>query len=418
VPRLSASASEAANEGPATGNKVLVREGDLIADRYRLVEKIGSGGMGEVWRARHRELHNDVAIKLATRAASSDMCERLLSRFRFEAQVSAQLSRDCEHLVAVHDVGSHEGVAYSVMEYVPGASLDSLIVEHGRVGVERMADVVEQLAVALEAAHAAGIWHRDIKPANILVGARNGRDFVKLADFGVAKAIEVRLDVDTPHTTEWGILVGTPTYMSPEQIAGITLDARSDLWSLAVCAYEALTGDPPFDDDRELQELLVAIATQPFVPPSQRAELPATLDRWFERALNKKPEERFGSAREMAAAFREALAPPRKRRMPPRWTLAVIVVLAAAAIAVGLSLGRNDGEDAPASVTHNEPTPAPPRPESTATERAPTRTTAPTPPSANPGASNPMPKQPSKPASSAAPSPSSSGYAYDDAETL
>jgi serine/threonine-protein kinase len=310
------------------------RAGALIGSRYRLETLLGTGAMGEVWRARHEELDTVVAIKLANRAGG--LSEGLLERFRFEAQVSAQLGKDSGHVVAVHDAGRHRSVPFLAMEYVPGTSLERLLEQTGPLAPTRLAAMIDQLAEALAAAHARGILHRDIKPANVLVtSGRNGSDLVKLADFGIAKALGRTIDLDMPRTTQGGVLVGTPVYVSPEQVAGAVLDERSDLWSLGVCAYEALTGVVPFESD-DLTDLLLHIAARKHAPPSEHAPLAPAIDAWFERALAKKARDRFASAAEMAAAFRAAVEASAARHPRRRWPLAVAVsalALGAAAVA-------------------------------------------------------------------------------------
>jgi eukaryotic-like serine/threonine-protein kinase len=411
VPRHTANATDPA-EGhePASEPKPLGRIGALIAKRYRLESLVGTGAMGEVWRARHEELHTEVAVKLANRLSNEELAERMLERFRFEAQVTAQLSRHTDHVVAVQDAGRHRDVPFLAMEYVPGITLAKAIDRERTLEPERMAAILDQLTKALDVAHERGIWHRDIKPANIMLTPRtDGSEMVKLADFGVAKAIEMHLDVDKPRTTELGMLVGTPAYMSPEQIAGKVMDARGDLWSLAVCSYEALTGKEPFGA-LELSELLVAIAKHPVTPPSELARLPKALDGWFARALHKRPEKRFASGREMARAFRAAIARPEERF---RWLLIAAAAVTGVTVAFALS--------SRASAARLQPRPIPiptvivdaPVPQPTAmTETEP----QPEPQPATTTSSLPAP-QIEKPAPSATPS-SAPSHAYDKDETL
>jgi eukaryotic-like serine/threonine-protein kinase len=330
---LTASGAAADPDSPREPN-ARFRSGDLVAQRYRLESRLGVGAMGEVWLARHEELNTDVAVKLALVDREGVDVDLLLERFRFEAQVTAQLARRTRHVVAVTDAGSHEGVPYMAMEYVSGRSLEHILRREGRVPVERVVEIVDGAADALAVAHELGVWHRDIKPGNLLVSDSGPRWEVKLADFGVAKAIETRLDVETPRATLEGSLVGTPSFMSPEQVSGAAARASSDLWSLAVVAYVALTGEEPFDG-RTLGELVKAIVTTPYMPPSLCPGVPPSIDAWFERALAKAPEDRFESAAAMAAALRRALVSSPRRRS---WRLAIAVTCAAAAAASGVVL--------------------------------------------------------------------------------
>ena len=203
-----------------------------------------------------------------------------------------------------------------------------------------MGTVLTEIGDALETAHRRGIWHRDIKADNIMVAIRpDGRWQLKLTDFGVSKAVagsradvsreRETLDVEVPAATMFGHLVGTPAYMSPEQILGAPPDAHSDLWSLAVVAYEALVGRDPFRGDT-MDELLSAISVRPHVPPrSLRPELPPAVDAFFAKALAKDPAERYASVAELVAAYHAALLPPPRRGRR-------IVVAAALLVAVGI----------------------------------------------------------------------------------
>jgi serine/threonine-protein kinase len=428
-----ASTETIAETSGVPGARTTVAQGTLIGGRYRLIERIGSGAMGEVWRARHEDLNTEVAIKIATVVDESS--SKLADRFRFEAQVSAQLAKHTPHIVAVHDAGRHKGAPYMVMELVRGITLAALVEREGPLPLKRVASIVRQIASALTAAHDRAIWHRDIKPPNILVVEDPEGDMVKVVDFGVAKAMAARLDVDAPKATQDGILVGTPSYMSPEQVAG-EASASGDLWALAVCAYEALTGVDAFDGS-SLTEIFGAVATATYVPPSKHVEVPPVIDAWFRRALAPNAQQRFASADELATSFERA-ALVATRRWPPFVVGAAACALVALTLAVIVNKLGSDpvaqGSEMSAPLPLAEASPAPPveasaPPRASAlpsTTSAPlSRTTQPALPPA-PSAVRPLPRPPGPTAPSApppasatsSPAPAPSAKPFDPSETL
>ncbi len=337
-------------DAPAAGAGAAdnVRPGVLVADRYRLVERIGKGGMAEVWRAVHEELRTEVAIKFlaADLAGHPDLAPLALARFRFEAQVSARLSGKTRHVVSVHDAGSHKGTPYLAMELIRGHDLEHEVTVRGPLDPARVATLLDQVADALDTAHSMGIVHRDIKPSNILLteGAAGSGEglFVKVADFGVAKATQAGGSFDLPRVTAAGMLVGSPAFMSPEQADGKNdLSGTSDIWSLGAVVYEILTGRACFDGD-SLTAVLVSVATRKFVPLSQaRPSLGKALDGWLDRCLAVQPAQRFQTVLEMSRAFRAALpkasgattAPAQPATRRPTAPLAAGAVVAIAALA-------------------------------------------------------------------------------------
>jgi serine/threonine-protein kinase len=204
------------------------------------------------------------------------------------------------------------------MEYVRGGTLQRELDERVALAPDFVAAIVAQVAEALSAAHGHGVVHRDLKPSNLLLTTEEGGSMLaKVADFGIAKALKADLGADLPEDTTGGFMLGSPPYMSPEQMAGEAASAEGDLWSLAVIAYEATTGKLPFPG-RSFAELLASLAGGRFEPPSAlRPGLPRALDAWFKRALAREPARRFRSAREMADALRDAApdvnAPPSGR---------------------------------------------------------------------------------------------------------
>lgn len=337
------------------------RPGDVVAGKYRLNRVLGLGAMGEVWSATHEELKNDVAIKflLAQQESSPQIAAGVLARFRFEAQVSARLAAKTRNIVAVYDTGSHRGIPFLVMEYVEGKTLESVIDEHGAITTGELADILDQTCDALSVAHELGFLHRDIKPANLMLTGLGTRSLcVKIADFGVAKSLEVaealRPDsaLDRPKETATGLLVGTPAFMSPEQVQGDgRLDLRSDLWSVGALVYESLTGCQPFTG-KTLADLFVAISTrEPLRPSTHRPSLSPAIDAWIRQALAKQPELRFQTAKEMAQAFRAALetSPAPRRHFPILGAVAAVAAVAGVIILIRIITADQDPRVEPPS---------------------------------------------------------------------
>ncbi|MGQ4452438.1 tetratricopeptide repeat protein, partial [Streptomyces griseus] len=262
----------------------------LIQSRYRLLELIGRGGMGEVWRARDESLGRQVAVKcLKPMGPQHDRAfTRILrERFRREARVAASLQH--RGVTVVHDFGEHEGVLYLVMELLDGQNLSQLLADNQQHPLpdDHVVDIAEQVADALGYTHRQGIVHRDLKPANIM---RLTDGTVKICDFGIA-----RLGHDigmTSRLTTTGLAMGTPHYMSPEQISGKEVDHRSDLYSLGCVLYEIATGVPPFDQEDAWAVLVGHRDTPPEPLRTHRAELPGFLDRVVLDLLAKAPDER------------------------------------------------------------------------------------------------------------------------------
>lgn len=277
---------------------------------YRIHERIGEGGMGEVFRATESELDRPVAIKIIKPALLAELtpvdARDAAQRFLQEARAGAAFSHP--GATVVHRVGTEAGVPYIAMEWLDGSTLEAVLAERGRLDVTRTARLGLQVLSVLEAAHAAGIVHRDIKPANLMI-THDGR--VKVTDFGIA-----RMQGSGLAQTRAGLVVGTPHYAAPEQLAGKSIDHGADLYALGAVLYECLTGQPPIDAPG-LYELLRRVQERVPLPVSVLVPgVPDALDAVLTRALKKRSVERYGSAREMAAA----LAPYAERREPERAT--------------------------------------------------------------------------------------------------
>ncbi len=268
---------------------------------YRITTKLGEGGMGEVYRATDIKLGRDVALKVLPQNVAGDPDR--LARFQREARAVAALNHP--NIVTLYSVEESNGVHFITMELVEGKPLDGLI-SAGGLAVERIMEITSALAEALAAAHDKGIVHRDLKPANIMV-TEDGR--VKVLDFGLAKDVGAEAAGDATVTsaghTQAGVVMGTPAYMSPEQIAGRPLDHRTDIFSLGVLLHEMATGQRPFQGTSSAELISSVLRDTPPLVTDARPELPADLARVTRRCLEKDPRHRMQTARDVANEFRD-----------------------------------------------------------------------------------------------------------------
>jgi serine/threonine protein kinase len=279
-----------------------LKEGDVIAGRYQLTRVVGSGGMGTVWLAEHTALKTPLAIKLIDSALLNRA--DLRARFVREAQIAARIQS--EHVVKVFDHGMTEAnQPYIAMEWLAGTNVRERILKQGKLSLVETARIVRHVARALSRAHQEGLVHRDLKPENLFIVKNEDEEVVKVLDFGAAKAPDA-LAMDGVDPTRTGALMGTPYYMSPEQAQGLkTVDTRSDLWGLGVVVFECLTGVRPFTG-AALGPLIVNICSGAIPVPSRVAPdagISPDVDAWMTRALERNPEKRFASAKELADAF-------------------------------------------------------------------------------------------------------------------
>jgi serine/threonine-protein kinase len=273
--------------------------------QYQLGDRIGAGGMGEVYLAEHQLLKRPCAIKLIRPSSAAD--PTAMARFVREVRTTARLSHP--NTIEIYDYGrTEDGLFYYVMEYLRGLSLADLVERHGPLPAGRVIYLLRQACEALSEAHAAGLIHRDLKPANIFAAERGGRyDFVKLLDFGLVKPMAASQD-DVKLSRE-GSIAGSPLFMAPEQATGERLpDARSDLYALGAIAYFLLTGRAPFEAKTAFQ-VIIAHARDPVPPPSRlRPDVPEDLEHVVLRCLAKSPAERFASAHELERALASCAA--------------------------------------------------------------------------------------------------------------
>ncbi|MBX7073064.1 MAG: serine/threonine protein kinase [Pirellulales bacterium] len=268
--------------------------------QYRLRERIGAGGMGEVFLAEHQMLKRPCAIKLIRPTQAGD--PRALARFEREVRTAARLSH--WNSIEIFDYGrAADGTFYYVMEYLPGLSLADLVRRHGPLAPERVVHLLTQTCDALTEAHAMGMIHRDIKPGNIFAAQRGGvYDVAKLLDFGLVRPVATTADLQL---TLEGSITGSPLYMSPEQALDESPDGRSDIYSLGAVAYFLLTGRPPFEAAKPLQVLFAHAHQEPTGPAAMNGDVPDDLDRVVLRCLAKQPGDRYQTADELKRALED-----------------------------------------------------------------------------------------------------------------
>jgi predicted Ser/Thr protein kinase len=270
--------------------------GQVVADRYHIIKKLGEGGMGTVYLGEHVKMGRKSAIKVMTQAMTND--PDAVSRFNREASNASRLSHP--NICQIYDFGeTADGIIYLAMEFIEGCSLSDLIEREGALPLARAANILRQSADALQVAHDQTIVHRDIKPDNIMiVTAKDGSDVAKVVDFGIAKALAG--DETGQKVTKTGLVVGTPEYMSPEQLSGDKLDGRSDIYSLGLVLYKMLTGVLPFQADTAQETMIKRLTDDPEPLAQARPDIafPPALQAVLEHALARSVDDRYAGAGE------------------------------------------------------------------------------------------------------------------------
>ncbi len=275
---------------PAYAASPLLEPGADFGPRYRIEERIGEGGMGTVYRAFDKELNRVVALKLLRPELTHDAGS--MQRFKQELLLASKVSH--KNILRIHDLGDAGGIRFISMAYVDGEDLNGLLGREGKLDVERAASIFRELCFALKAAHSEGIVHRDLKPHNVLLDKSGG---VFVSDFGLAKSLES----GNVGMTRTGEFLGTPRYMSPEQVEGQPVDQRSDIYALGLIVYEMLTGDVPFSGDSAMQVMFKRIKEKPKNPRSINPAIPEYLARIVLHCLERKPTDRYLQAGEILA---------------------------------------------------------------------------------------------------------------------
>ncbi len=306
---------EFAKQKPATDTTI----GEVIERRYLIMKRVGGGGMGEVYAAKDLETGGDVALKIISKSIISDPALRDEYEKRFFREVKTTMSVSNRYVIDMRGMGAFGNNVFCVMELLHGQNLEDLMLQEGNgIAIGRFLRLVPQMCEGVQAAHDKGIVHRDLKPQNIFITGEGIAETVKVMDFGIAK---FQVEDEDSKVTRTGILIGTPRYISPEQVCGSVVDHRSDVYLLGVLMYEMLTGAPPFTGN--VHELTVKhLYEAPVLPTKIRPDIPKPIERVVMKALEKKPENRFQSVNELKEAVesyqkREPEAPARTSRPPP-----------------------------------------------------------------------------------------------------
>ncbi|MBW2644790.1 MAG: protein kinase, partial [Deltaproteobacteria bacterium] len=282
---LSSSQSDEATKTIETSREEMTR-GTKLADRYEIIEELGKGGMGRVYRVEDTKLHQEIALKLIKPEVASDA--KTIERFQNELKTARMIAH--KNVCRMFDLGESDGVHFITMEFIKGEDLKSLTRKMGRLSPGQAITIAEQVCEGLSEAHRLGFVHRDLKPGNIMIdGAGNAH----IMDFGIARSLEAK------GITGAGVIIGTPEYMAPEQVEGKETDQRSDLYSLGVTLYEMLTGRVPFEGDTPFVIGVKHKSEVPRSPQEFNAEIPDDLNQIILKCLEKDKEKRYQSAEDV-----------------------------------------------------------------------------------------------------------------------
>ncbi len=302
--------------------------GSVLDGKYEILERIGAGGMGAVYKARHVMIERIVAIKVIHASLIDTDDDLLLRRFEQEARISSRIEHP--NAITIHDFGMSDGIPFLVMQFVEGETLREEIQKVGAFGVQRSYGILLQVAAALEAAHAVGVVHRDLKPDNIMLSSRSQVlstriaaesdepeiDWVEVLDFGIAKLLTEEVDANSGLTLA-GRMIGTPHYLAPEQASSGEIDARTDVYALGVVLYEMLSGQTPYESDSVAELLIKKISEKPRdFPPEITSSVSAAVQKVVYRALEQDPALRPQSAKELAEELTLALHQPAETVKP------------------------------------------------------------------------------------------------------
>src|SRR5215510_8069188 len=327
---------------------------------YRVERLLGRGGMSTVYLAEQSGLKRMVALKVLSPETRDD--ERFRERFIRESELAASL--DDPNVLPVYEAGEHEGLLYIAMRYVEGTDLKTLIREEGPLGLARAERIIDQVAKALDAAHAKGLIHRDVKPGNILLApaSESRGEHAYLADFGLSKQAATDSSL-----TGTGVFAGTMRYAAPEQFEGRRLDARTDIYSLGCVVFECLTGQPPFAGDQDATLMYAHIMEPPPRATAIRPELPAGVDPVIAKAMAKRSEDRYARAGDLAAGLDAAIERPARPEAEPARRKTGVWLAVAAALLLGLAgviVALTSRDETPTGTTATPPVQAdalPPR---------------------------------------------------------
>jgi len=312
--------------------------GSIVADRYHVLQKLGEGGMGQVYLAEHVKMGRKLALKVMHPGMKADV--DAIARFNREAANASRIAHG--NVAAVYDFGeTPDGIIYLAMEYVEGPPLTKVIEEQGALPPKRAAEIVRQAADALAVAHDMGIVHRDLKPDNIMIARnRDKSDCVKVVDFGIAKAA----GNDAQKVTKTGLVVGTPEYMSPEQLAGDKLDGRSDIYSLALVAFNMLTGKLPFPGESAQDSMIMRLTDKPKPLAEMKPEMswPAEVQAVMDKALERDVNQRYQQATQFGLALWNAVD-----RMPETQAMEVGTMVMGQIPPTRVSTAADSGSSAP-----------------------------------------------------------------------